>query len=268
MPQVHANGIDIYYETYGSGDPVVLISGLGYDHWMWHLMVPGLAEHFQVVVFDSRGVGQTDKPPGPYNALMLAQDTAGLMQALGIDQAAVMGHSMGGFVAQALALSRPEMVSKLILSATNFGGPRHIPVTPEAMAVLSDMQSDPIERLRRGIAISTAPGFVEENPELVQEWLDYRVAHPLSATGYQAQMSIGLALIAEEAAFERRLKNLQMPTLILFGAHDKVVPPGNAELMANEIPDSRIHILPNAGHFFPFEVPKEAVAVVTDFLEG
>jgi pimeloyl-ACP methyl ester carboxylesterase len=268
MPQVHANGIDIYYETHGSGAPVVLISGLGYDHWMWHLMVPGLAEHFQVVVFDSRGVGQTDQPPGPYTAQMLADDTAGLMAALDIDSAGVMGHSMGGFVAQALALSRPEMVSKLILSATNFGGPRHIPVTPEAMAVLSDMQSDPIERLRRGIAISTAPGFVEGNPELVQEWLDYRVAHPLSATGYQAQMSIGLALLAEEAAFEHRLKNLQMPTLILFGAHDKVVPPGNAELLASEIPDSRIHILPNAGHFFPFEVPEEAVAVVTNFLDG
>ncbi|MGD8967026.1 MAG: alpha/beta fold hydrolase, partial [Anaerolineae bacterium] len=68
MPKAHANGIDIYYEIHGSGDPLILINGLGYDLWMWHKMVPGLTEHFQVIVFDNRGVGQTDKPEGPYTA--------------------------------------------------------------------------------------------------------------------------------------------------------------------------------------------------------
>jgi pimeloyl-ACP methyl ester carboxylesterase len=268
MPKLNANGIDIYYEIHGAGDPLVLINGLGYDLWMWHKMVPGLAEHFQVVAFDNRGVGQTDKPEGPYTAGMLAADTAGLMEALGIESAAVMGHSMGGFIAQELALGRPDLVGKLILSSTNFGGPRHVPVTQEALAVLTDMEADPIERLRRGILISCAPGFSERHPEIVEEWLAYRVKNPILPAPYQAQMAIGLALMSEEACFEHRLKKVQAPTLILFGEHDKVVPPANAELLANEIPDSQIHILSNAGHFYPFEVPAAANAAVAGFLKG
>jgi pimeloyl-ACP methyl ester carboxylesterase len=268
MPKVHVNDIDVYYESTGSGEPLVLIAGLGYDMWMWHKMVPGLAEHFQVIIFDNRGVGQTDKPEGPYTAQMLADDTAGLIEALGFQQAAVLGHSMGGFVAQALALGRPDLLSKLVLSATNFGGPRHVPVTPEAMAVLTDMTGDPIERLKRGILISCTPGFGEAHPEIVQEWLDYRIKNPLQPAPYQAQLAIGLALVAKEACFEHRLKEVQTPTLIMFGEHDKVVPPGNAELLAGVIPDNTVKILPNAGHFYPFDATDAAVEAVVEFLKA
>ncbi|MGQ9733861.1 MAG: alpha/beta hydrolase [Candidatus Bipolaricaulia bacterium] len=270
MPKVHANGIEIYYEVHGpaGGEPLVLIAGLGYDHWMWHKMVPGLAEHLRVIVFDNRGVGKTDRPPGPYTAQLLAEDTAGLLRALGVDCAAILGHSMGGFVAQALVLSRPELVSKLILASTNFGGPRHIPITQEAMAVLTDMSGDPIERLRRGIVISTAPGFAERQPELVREWLDYRVRNPLDPASYQAQMAIGLALLSEAASFEKKLGAVRVPTLILFGEHDKVVPPGNAELLAKALPNSRVRILSNAGHFFPLEAPEAAIEAILEFLEA
>jgi len=267
MPKVNANGINIYYEIHGAGEPLVLIAGLGYSSWMWHKMVRGLAKHFQVITFDNRGVGETDKPAGPYTAQMLADDTAGLLNALGIARAAILGHSMGGFVAQAFALTYPAMVSKLILSATNFGGPRAIPVTPEALAVLTDIKSDPIERLKRGILISCAPGFGEAHPEIVQEWLDFRVKHPIDPAAYQAQLAIGLALVSEEACFEPKLKNITAPTLILFGEHDKVVPPGNAELLAKQIPNSTIRILPNAGHFFPIEVPDAANEAIIQFLE-
>ena len=90
MPRAHANGIEIYYQVHGLGKPLVLISGLGYDQWMWHKMIPGLAEHFQVIAFDNRGVGQTDKPPGPYTAQMLADDTAAMLEALGINRTAVL----------------------------------------------------------------------------------------------------------------------------------------------------------------------------------
>ena len=112
MPTVHVNGINLVYETHGSGDPLVLISGIGYDRWQWHKMVPGLAGHFTVITFDNRGVGQTDKPVRPYTAQMLADDTAGLIQALGYQCAHVMGHSMGGFVAQALALNHPAQINE------------------------------------------------------------------------------------------------------------------------------------------------------------
>ena len=267
MSQVNVNGINLYYETHGSGDPLVLISGLGYDHWQWHKMAPGLSKHFKVIVFDNRGAGESDKPAGPYSAQLLADDTAALLKALGIEQAAVMGHSMGGFIAQALAVSRPDVVKQLILASTNFGGARHIPVPQEALAVLTDTQSDPIERLKRGIAISTAPGWADSHADFVQAWLDYRAAHPIDPTGYNAQLGIGMALLAEAACFEEKLKEVRAATLILFGAHDKVVPPGNADLLARQIPNSAIHILPDAGHLFTFEVPDEANEAIVKFLK-
>ncbi len=270
MPKIHANGIDIAYEISGkeSALPLVLISGISYDRWQWHRMVPGLAEHFQVVVFDNRGVGQTDKPEGAYSAQMLADDTAGLIEGLGFRQAAVMGHSMGGFIVQALALSRPDLVCKLILASTNFGGPHHIPVTPEAMAILMDPSGDPLERLKRGLVVGCAPGFAERQPEFIQEWIDYRLHNPILPGPYQSQLAVGLGLLPEAASFEPRLKEIGVPALILFGAEDKVVPPGNAELLARQIPGSAVRILPGAGHHFPLEVPQAANEAIIQFLEA
>lgn len=265
MPKIQANNITIYYETSGSGQPLALISGLGYPLWQWHKMVPLLAEHFQVITFDNRGVGLTDKPAGPYTAQMLAADTAGLLDALGIEKAVVMGHSMGGFIAQAMALDFPHKVSKLILCSTNFGGPRHVPITPEAMAVLADTTSDPLTRFTNGLKISTAPGWAEAHPNEVQAWVQWRIANPLDLAGYQAQMMIGMGLIAEAASFENKLPGVAVPTLILFGAHDKVVPPANADLLAAKLPNAKTVLLSNAGHFFPIEVPEAASQAVIDF---
>jgi len=228
-------------------------------------MVPFLAEQFRVITFDNRGVGQSDKPAGPYTAQMLATDTVGLLDALGVDKAMIMGHSMGGFVAQALALDFPQRVDKLILCSTNFGGSHHVPVTPEAMKVLTDVSSDPLTRFKNGLIVSTAPGWVEKNPETIQEWIEWRVSNPIEPGPYQAQLAIGLALLDDAAAFEERLFQINIPTLILFGAYDKVVPPENASLLAEKIANSQIVILPDAGHFFPIEVPETASETVTDF---
>lgn len=266
MPKQTTNGITLYYETHGSGTPFVLINGLGYDLWMWHKMVPFLAPHFQVLTFDNRGVGQSDAPKGPYSAELLADDLAGLLDGVGIPRAAIMGHSMGGFVAQAFVLKYPERVAQLILSATNFGGPNHIPITQEALAVLLDVSGDPAERLRRGIRLSCAPGFEQEHPDFVEAWVNYRLAHPLNPEAYQAQLAVGLSLLAPEASFEHSLRAVRQPTLILFGEHDRVVPPGNAELLARAIPGAKIEIIPGAGHFFPLEAPKQAAQRVIRFL--
>jgi 3-oxoadipate enol-lactonase len=265
MPTVTANGIEIYYESHGDGQPLVLISGIGYTNWEWQRMVPYLADRFRVISFDNRGVGQTDKPAGPYTAHMLAADTVGLLDALGIEKAVIMGHSMGGFIAQALAIEFPHKVGRLILCSTSFGGPRQIPVAAEAMKVLTDVSGDPLARFRNGLFISTAPGWAEKNPDIIQEWIEWRAANPIEPAPYQAQLAIGLGLLKEEAAFETQLHRIHAPTLILFGQYDMVVPPGNASLLAEKIVDSRVVILPNAGHFFPIEVPGAASQAVIDF---
>lgn len=268
MPFVQTNGIKLYYELHGNGEPLVLIPGIGYDRWMWHRMIPGLDDHFQVISIDNRGAGQSDKPAGPYTAQLLAADIVGMLDDFGIAKAHILGHSMGGFIAQALAIDYPERVDRLILSATNFGGPRHVPISAEAMAVLTDVSGDPIARLRRGIVISCAPGFAEANSEFVAYWVNYRIAHPIDPAGYQAQLAIGMGLLAEAASFEHRLAGVAAPTLILFGAHDRVVPQANAALLAASLPDARVEILPDAGHFFPFETPDAASAAVIQFLKG
>ncbi len=265
MPKIKTNNIELYYEIHGAGQPLVLISGLGYPLWQWHKMVPFLAEHFQVITFDNRGVGQSDKPAGPYTAQMLAADTAGLLDALGIEKAIIAGHSMGGFIAQAMALDFPQKVAKLILCSTNFGGPHHVPVTAEAMKVLTDVTSDALTRFKNGLAVSTAPDWSEKNPEMIEEWVKWRIANPIDPAPYQAQLAIGLGLLTEAAAFEDKLPRLNVPTLILFGAHDKVVPPDNASLLAEKISGSKVVILPNAGHFFPIEVAEAASRTITDF---
>jgi len=267
MPKVQANHIELYYEIHGEDQPLVLISGLGYSLWQWHRMVPILADDFQVITFDNRGVGQSDKPEGPYTVQMLAADTVGLLGALGIEKAIVVGHSMGGFIAQAIALDFPRWVAKLVLCSTNFGGPHHVPVTAEAMKVLTDVTSDPLTRFKNGLVVSTAPGWVEKNPELIKSWVEWRVANPIEPAAYQAQLAIGLSLLPEAAAFESRLPQIKVPTLILFGEYDQVVPSANANLLAKQIAGSQIFILPDAGHFFPIEVPEAASRAIIEFAE-
>jgi pimeloyl-ACP methyl ester carboxylesterase len=264
MPKVHTNGIEIYYETHGAGPPLVLIAGVGYGLWFWHKVAPKLAEHLQVIAFDNRGAGQSDKPDGPYTVPMLAADTAGLMDVLGVRGAAVLGHSLGGYVAQELALTRPELVGQLILAATNHGGPNAIPITPEALEVLTNREGNPLELIRRGIAIAAAPGFAERQPEVAQALLEYRLTNPVPPAQYQAQVMAGAAMIT--TSYEGRLHEIQVPTLILFGEHDKVVPPGNAELLANNIAGAQVKILAGVGHIFPVEDPTASVAALLDFL--
>jgi 3-oxoadipate enol-lactonase len=266
MPKTISNGIELNYEIQGEGKPLVLISGLGYPLWQWHKMVPFLAKQFQVITLDNRGVGQSDKPAGPYTARMLAADTVGLLGTLGIEKAIVMGHSMGGFIAQAIALDFPSRVDKLILCSTNFGGPHHIPVTEEALKVLTDVNSDPLTRFKNGLIVSTAPSWAENHPETIQQWIEWRIANPIEPAPYQAQLAIGLELLTEAAAFDDKLHHINIPTLILFGAHDKVVPPGNAALLAQKIAKSEIVLFPDAGHFFPIEIPEAASKAVIEFV--
>lgn len=267
MPHLNTNGIDLYYELHGSGEPLVLITGISYDSWVWHRMIPHLDEKHQVITFDNRGVGQTDKPEGAYSADMMADDTAGLIKGLGLEKVNVLGHSMGGFIAQALVLKYPELVNKLILASTNFGGPRHIPVTPEAMAVLMDVSGDPRERFKRGVLTSCAPGFGDSNPEIMEEWMAYRQQNPILPGPYQSQLAVGLGLLSEEASFEQRLEEVEAPTLVIFGAEDKVTPPGNAALLGAQIKDSKTEILDGVGHFLAMEAPEAVAEIVTEFLE-
>jgi 3-oxoadipate enol-lactonase len=269
MQTIQTNGTNLAYDIQGEGQPLLLIAGVGYGGWFWHKIVPGLSEHFQVITFDNRGAGASDKPAGPYTVPQLAADAAGLLQALGIQSAAVFGHSLGGFIAQELAITHPEIVAKLILASTNHGGMQVIPITPEALEVLTNRQGDPAELVRRGIAIATAPGFAERNSQVVQELLGYRFTNPVPPAQYQAQVIAGAGMAAfSEQQVAERMAAIRIPVLILFGEHDRVVPPGNAGLLAEKLHNARVEILPGAGHIFPIEAPDATVKTVLAFLKN
>lgn len=260
MPRARVNDINMYYEISGSGLPLLFISGVGYGSWFWRKQVPELSQHFRVITFDNRGAGQTDKPAGPYSTAQMAADTAGLLDALGITGACVVGHSLGGFIAEELILARPDLVSRLVLASTTYGGPNVIPITPEALEVLTKRDGDPVELVQRGIAIAAAPGFAECKPEAVQELLQYRLSNPVPPAHYQAQVMAGAAHNAED-----RIGQIRCPVLVLFGEHDRVVPPGNAELLAAKIKGAQVRILPSGGHIFPIEDPEATNATLLEF---
>jgi pimeloyl-ACP methyl ester carboxylesterase len=267
MHTAQANGIEIAYQVHGQGPPLVLISGVGYGAWFWHKLAPLLADDFQVITFDNRGGGGSDKPAGPYSVPMMANDTGDLLYELGIPRAHILGHSLGGFIAQEFAVQYPDMVDKLILASTNYGGTQVIPITPEAMEVLTNRQDDPVELVKRGIGIASAPGFADRHPDVVKELVDYRFTNPVPPEQYQAQVMAGAGMAAfTDEQVDERMAVIQAPTLILFGEHDMVVPPGNAELMAGKIANAEVKIIPGAGHIFAIEDPGRTATIIREFL--
>jgi pimeloyl-ACP methyl ester carboxylesterase len=269
MPIVQANNINIAYEVNGEGQPLLLITGLGYGAWFWHKVAPLLAKNFRVITFDNRGAGASDKPDGPYSVSLMAQDTAGLLDALKIKNAFVLGHSLGGFIAQELAITRSDLVGKLILASTTHGGMKVVPITPEALAVIMDRSGDPIDLVKRGVKIASAPGFPDKHPDVVQELVDYRLTNPVPPAQYGAQTAAGLGMNQlSDDQVAARMKAITQPALILFGEHDKVVPPANAQLFLEKLPNAKARTIPNTGHIFPIEDPQATAEVVTKFFKG
>src|SRR5215470_1386849 len=136
MPYTVNDGNRIYWEEHGAGEPILLIMGLGYTLDMWHRTVPLLSRHYRTILFDNRGVGRSDSPPGPYSIPQMAGDAAAVITAAACDRVHVFGVSMGGMIAQEFALAFPDRVVSLILGCTAAGGPQAIPAEPEVLAAL------------------------------------------------------------------------------------------------------------------------------------
>jgi len=148
-------GIELYYEVHGAGEPVLLIAGLGFGAWSWFRQIPDLARHFLTIAFDNRGAGLSEKPDCEYTIEMMAEEAVGLLRALGVARAHVLGHSMGGYIAQEVALRHPEVVSSLILVSTSFGGKNAVLMSPETAAQMrSELEAEDRDAaLRRGLSL-------------------------------------------------------------------------------------------------------------------
>jgi 3-oxoadipate enol-lactonase len=246
----------IAWKERGTGSPVLLIQGLGYGGWGWDPVAPGLADQHRVLSFDNRGIGESDKPPGPYSTAELATDALQVLDEAGVERAHVVGASLGGMVAQELAGAAPERVDRLVLCCTTPGGPEAVPM-PEVTVRLFQEASTlaPETAMRRFVenALGTPP-----SAELVDDLYARRVASPPDPAGWQAQVAAATSFPGARA--------IAAPTLVLHGTADNVVDHRNAELLAASIPGSRVELFPGAGHLFFWEQPELFVRIVTEFL--
>lgn len=254
--------VRIAWESEGDGPPLLLIHGLGYTRNGWGPAPGLLAERFRVIRFDNRGSGESDVPEGPYTAAELAGDALQVLDEAGVERARVLGTSLGGMVAQEVALAAPERVEKLVLACTTGGGPDAFPLpqrTLDLFVVFPTMQYE--EGLLLLVKNALSDASAESRPELVDEIYAYRLANRPPLPGWQAQAAAG-------ASFDgsARLGEISIPTLVLHGTADNVVDHRNAELLAREIPDARLEWFEGCGHLFFWEEPKRFARIVTEFL--
>jgi len=263
MPYVHVNGITMYYDVRGDGPPVMLIGGLGADARFWHRQVPVLARRMRVITPDNRDAGRTDAPDQAYSIRTMADDLAGLLDVLKTPVVGVVGASMGGFIAQELALSYPSYVSKLALCCTSFGGPKSVPIPQETVALLQNRTGDPANDLRAFLGIQFGTDYAHTHARDIEAYVAWRAGHPQPLPAYRRQLA---AIAAHDT--EARLGQVRVPALIMHGARDQVVPVVNAQLLAARIAGARVHVFPEGGHLFLWECADEANRMLVEFLHS
>ncbi|MFC2050743.1 alpha/beta fold hydrolase [Chloroflexota bacterium] len=264
MPTAKVGDMNIYYETQGDGEPILLIQGYGQYSGQWVTMIPPLSRDYRVIVFDNRGTGRSDKPDTPYTIKMMADDARGVLDAVGVESAHVFGVSMGGMIAQEFALNYPDKLRSLILGCTFCGGAKAIVPTPEALAFLTnpEMAKLPVEEQAR----VTAPWlwtqeFIDKHPEAIEQYVDITSKYPTPPHGFACQAGA----IMFHDTYER-LPQIAAPTLVIVGDADRIIPAENSKILASRIPNAELVVLENAGHGFFVELAEETNGIVLDFL--
>jgi 3-oxoadipate enol-lactonase len=230
---------------------VLLIMGLGMNATGWWRTVPVLAQSFRVIAFDNRGVGRSSRPPGPYSVAGMADDAVAVLDAAGAERAHVYGISLGGMIAQEVALRHPERVEALVLGATTPGGDRAVAADDEALAFFrrrGEMTAE--EAVWASVPYNYGPRTRAERAQLIGEDIAQRLRYPIEPGPYMAQLAAALGHDAHD-----RLSGLRSPTLVIHGEADRMVAPGNAALLADAIPDAELEMLPAAGHLYPTDEP-------------
>lgn len=258
MPFARGADADIWWEAVGAGEPVVLLNGLGSPSATWFRLAGLLRSDHTVITCDNRGTGRTVAPSAHHHVATMAADVVAVLAAAGHTSAHVVGHSMGGFIAQELALEHPQVVRSLVLAATHAGIP-HLAgdADPAAAAALAAAATlPPTERAAalRGLLYSS-----ETSEQAILEDEAVRAAHPTGEEGFRNQL-LGASV------WERLsdLDTLTTPTLVIHGADDKIVPARAGERLAAAIPGARFELFPGAGH----ALFTDAACSVADTIKG
>jgi len=274
MSVARVDSIELYYEEHGSGDPLLLIMGLAADSTAWMFQVPDFAKRYRTIVFDNRGVGRSSKPPGPYTIHQMADDATALLDVLAIRKAHVVGVSMGGMIAQELALRHPARIRGLVLACT----------FPEPDAETERHRAFQVTQLGGQVTASgeTRIDVSAINPLMLlqhllprvfnQSYIDHELPKLIQIFGGALQWGFSMEAIlgqVEAVMGHRatdRLHQITAPTLVITGDADLLVSPANSDLLARNIPGAKLVKVPGGSHGFNFETPDVFNREVLDFL--
>lgn len=261
MPRLQLRDIILYYEEAGQGEPLVLVTGIGSDLQSWALTVPELSRHFRVITFDNRGAGRSSAPDRPYSIEGMAEDVVSLLDALEIDKAHVLGLSMGGYIAQELALHHPDRVDRLVLLST---APTIDGYGRAILDALMRVRKTNISRegfMRVMAPLVYSPEFLEDHDRL-ERAITTSLANPYPQQDH-AYLRQAQAIMRFDAA--PRLGDLKQQTLVVHGVDDTLIPIRNGHRLAELIPNADIKELPG-GHLGALEHASEYNAAFLEFL--
>ncbi|MCF8034961.1 MAG: alpha/beta hydrolase [Desulfarculaceae bacterium] len=264
MPRAEREGYSIYYEIHGQGHPLLLIRGFGSNLEHWYEQVPAFSPHYQVIVFDNQGIGRSSDSGAPRSIQDMATDAVAVLDAAGAKRSHVLGLSMGGMIAQEVVLGWPDRVAGLVLCATHCGGKHKTNPTRETNELFKKLVSGKTrEEQMEGRKALFSPQTLEGRPEVLARYTEAAAAYEAPAEVMNQQYQAILGFDSYD-----RLPEIACPTLSLGGAEDRLIPPANAELLAERIPGAKLVIVPEAGHQLLIEQPQAANGAVLDFLKG
>jgi len=267
LPRIKVNNTDIYYEIHGEGYPFILIRGLSssLDSWSPY-SIAQFSKDFKTILFDNRGAGRSDKPDGKYSAKMMADDTIGLMDVLDIKEIYLLGFSMGGCIAQELVLNYPNRVTKLILTSSWCGSPHGIPPISDQnpfIEMLPLLKEGKYETMARNLTEALFPeNYKKNNPIIIEKVIKNYMNNPPSPKGFEGQS----AYVESFDTYER-LSEIKIPTLILHGTEDVILPVENAKILAEKIPSAELVLFENTGHGMNIQENKLWTQKVIEFLK-
>jgi pimeloyl-ACP methyl ester carboxylesterase len=268
MPKATVNGINIDYRVEGQGEPLIMIAGFSSEKNGWWFQTKAFKKYYRIITFDNRGVGKSDKPTGPYTVKRMADDAIGLMDHLGIEKAHVLGISMGGMIAQELAINHPERVDKLVLVSTLARRDEISGFTSEASKRLETfLRSIPNEvEIRRGVDTTIDLTLNKRFYRILVKplWKSMiRLSDTSVLDGLIGQLD---AILAHDTA--DRLSLIKAPTLVITGTDDRVVKPISSEVIANLVPKAKLIKVVGGSHGVSLEMSREFNMGVLDFLRN
>jgi pimeloyl-ACP methyl ester carboxylesterase len=277
LKKVHVGDIDIAYKIIGSGDPILLTSPAQGDMNGWEKsLLSILSANHTVIVFDNRGVGNTSTGMKPFSIQQFANDTAGLMDTIKVQNATVLGYSLGSYIAQQLAVTHPEKVNSLVLIASSCGGKESIPADARNLEIVLDMINKvandtavPPEQVKEAISLGLGSGWLKLHPNVLENTTlpDAKYLFPsITPENNLKQLDAAQKWFAKNDGVCEDLTKISVPTLILTGTDDVNVPTKNSLIITEKIPGSWLVQIKNAGHQIPGQYPDEINKILQTFL--